>query len=139
MLTEQLLPEELTAVRQMLHELIKKNAYKERFVVKRGQTIQSIHVTDIAYFFSRNKISYLKTHEGKEYLLSQTLGEIEKSVSPEYFYRASRSFIISYRAIQLVSVWWNGKLKLHIRPEIPATEILISRERVAGFKIWLGE
>ncbi|WP_350340208.1 hypothetical protein [Paraflavitalea speifideaquila] len=35
-------------------------------------------------------------------------------------------------------VWFNGKLKVGIQPG--ATEdVIISRERVNGFKIWLGE
>ncbi|WP_341838589.1 LytTR family DNA-binding domain-containing protein [Chitinophaga pollutisoli] len=139
MLTFQTPVPDIRDIAQMLEVLLKKQAYKERFAIKRGQTIISVPVQDIAYFFSRDKISYIKTHDGKEYYLSMSLGEIEKCISPDAFFRATRQLIVSYAAITRINVWWNGKLKLDLRPEHPAAEIIISREKVAQFKAWLGE
>ncbi|MGX5817967.1 LytR/AlgR family response regulator transcription factor [Chitinophaga lutea] len=132
-------PSDVDQLCRMLQQFLQNQTYKERFIVKRGQQLNSVHISQIAYFYSRDKISFIKTHDGKDHTLCMTMLDIEKSVSPAYFYRATRKLIISHAAITKVLMWWNGKLKIEIRPEDQGDEIIISREKAAGFKAWLGE
>lgn len=113
-------------------------AYRNRFLIRKGHQFISVPVTDIRFFYSKEKICFVKTTDNKDYVLPFTISEVEGMVSPTRFFRASRKYIISHGAITRILVWFNGKLKVEIQPG--ATEdIVISRERVNGFKRWLGE
>lgn len=113
-------------------------AYRNRFLIRKGHQFISVPVTEIRYFYSREKICFVKTTDNKDYVVPFTISEIEGMVSPTRFFRASRKYIVSHGAITRILVWFNGKLKVEIQPG--ATEdIVISRERVNSFKTWLGE
>jgi DNA-binding LytR/AlgR family response regulator len=112
--------------------------YRNRFLVRRGHQFIPVPVSDIRYFYSKDKLCFARTHDNKEYMLSFTITEIEEMISPALFFRASRKYMVSHAAITKILVWFNGKLKVEIEPG--ATEsIVISRERVNSFKTWLGE
>lgn len=112
--------------------------YKSRFLIRKGHQFISLPVADIRYFYSKEKICFVKTVDNKDYVLPFTISEIEEMVSPASFFRASRKYMISHAAITKILVWFNGKLKVEIQPGA-AEDIVISRERVNGFKAWLGE
>lgn len=114
------------------------SSYKNRFLVKKGHQLISLPVSEIRYFYSKDKLSFAKTLSGKDFVLDFTMGELEKLVSPDLFFRVNRQYIISHAAISKVVVWFHGKLKLEVQPD-NTSEIIISRERVNGFKTWLGE
>ena len=112
--------------------------YRERFLVHVGQRLLPIESSDIAYLYSTNKLTFLKTHTDNQYMLNYSLDELEKTLDPRQFYRANRQFIVSHKAVQKLHLYFNSKLKLDLRP---ATEedVLISRERAMAFRQWLGE
>jgi len=111
--------------------------YKSRFLIKKGHQFISLPVTDIRYFYSKEKICFAKTTDNRDYMIPHTIAEIEGMVSPGLFFRASRKYVVSHGAIAKILVWFNGKLKVEIQPGA-AEEIIISRERVNPFKNWLG-
>lgn len=113
-------------------------SYKNRFLIRKGHQLISLPVSEVRYFYSKDKITFAKTLEGKDFIMDFPIGEIEKMVSPELFFRVSRQYIISHAAINKVLVWFNGKLKLEVQPT-NTDEIIISRERVNSFKAWMGE
>lgn len=133
----------LTAQLQELLQLLgpekkKEPEYRNRFLIRKGHQFIPVPVTDIRYFYSKDKLCFARTHDNKEYMLPFTITEIEEMVSPALFFRASRKYMVSHAAITKILVWFNGKLKVEIEPG--STEsIVISRERVNNFKTWLGE
>lgn len=133
----------LTAQLQELVQLLSPEkptvpSYRNRFLIRKGHQFISVPITDIGYFYSREKICFVKTIDNKDYVVPFTIAEIEEMVSPARFFRASRKYIISHGSIAKILVWFNGKLKVEIQPGA-TEEIVISRERVNGFKTWLGE
>ncbi|WP_420151051.1 LytR/AlgR family response regulator transcription factor [Spirosoma sp.] len=112
--------------------------YRERFLVHMGQRLLPIETPEVAYFYSTNKLTFLKTHADNQYMLNYSLDELEKMLDPRQFYRANRQFIVSHKAVQKLHLYFNSKLKLDLRP---ATEedVLISREKAMAFRQWLGE
>lgn len=133
----------LTAQLQELLQLLenekkKEPEYRNRFLVKRGNQFIPLPVTDIRYFYSKEKLCFAKTYDNKDYMLPFTISEIEEMVSPAYFFRVSRKYMVSHAAITKILVWFNGKLKVEVEPDVTES-IVISRERVNGFKTWLGE
>ncbi|WP_164735465.1 LytR/AlgR family response regulator transcription factor [Pseudoflavitalea rhizosphaerae] len=113
-------------------------AFRKRFLVRKGKELISVHCNDIAYFYSRNKLSYLKTFDGKNFLVRMSLEEIEQCLSPDQFFRASRQVITSHTAVQKILLWFNGNLKVELAPR-EIDNVIVSRLKANQFRQWLGE
>lgn len=110
--------------------------YKKRFTVKVGQHLKMIPSEDISCFFSENKGTYLRTDQGRNYLLETTLDSLENELCPKTFFRVNRKFFLNIDYIQDIITYSNSRLKIKI--ENPLTEdIIVARERVKDFKHWL--
>lgn len=112
-------------------------SYKERFLVKVGQQFKYVTADEVAYFQYRDEGVTLNTLAGAQLPLEHTLDQLEVLVDPRRFFRISRPFLVSPEAVHKIHLYFNSRLKLDLRPA-PAAEVLVSRERVAGFKQWLG-
>ncbi len=113
--------------------------YRNRFLVKQGQRLISVEVDDIAYFFAEGRLSYFCTWNKQKYVVDYTMEELEQMLDPRQFFRANRSYIINIRSVQQIHNYFNGKLKLDIKPAIEKDEVVISREKAAAFKDWMGK
>lgn len=111
--------------------------YKNRFSVKIGQQIKVINLEEVECFYSENKGTYLHTFENRNYLLDTTLEQIESELNPKEFYRVSRKFIVPLKAINEIQMYSNSRLKV-ILPTYKEEEVIVSREKVSDFKIWIG-
>ena len=124
------------AIKRMLTNPFEKN-YKKRFTLKIGQHLKVISVDEIECFYSENKGTYLHTFDNRDYLLETTLEVLEQELDPAAFYRISRKFIIPLKAIKEIVVYSNSRLKI-ILPTYKAEEVIVSREKVADLKNWIG-
>jgi len=50
----------------------------------------------------------------------------------------SRQFLVSAPSVAEIHPFFNNRLKLHLTPKEPE-EVMVSRERVANFKTWMGK
>jgi two-component system response regulator LytT len=123
-------------IKKMLSNPFEKN-YKKRFTVKIGQHLKVISTDEIECFFSENKGTYLHTFDNRNYLIETTLELLEQELDPAAFYRISRKFIIPLKAIREIVVYSNSRLKV-ILPSYKEDEVIVSREKVADFKNWIG-
>lgn len=123
-------------IKRMLANPAEKN-YKKRFTVKMGQHLKMINIEDAECFYSENKGTYIRTIDGRDYLLENTLEQLENELDPSKFFRISRKFIVSITAIKDIVVYSNSRLKI-ILPTYKDDEVIVSRERVNDFKEWLG-
>ncbi|MFC5412435.1 LytR/AlgR family response regulator transcription factor [Larkinella bovis] len=112
--------------------------YRDRFLVKQGQRLFSVSLDEVAYFFSRNKLSFLKTRDEHEWMVDYTMDELSAMLNPKRFFRLNRQIIAELRAIDKVNLYFNGKLKVGLRPVFDE-EVIVSREKAGEFKSWLGE
>jgi DNA-binding LytR/AlgR family response regulator len=111
---------------------------KSRFLARSGTRLISTSTDQIAYFYTREKLQYIKTIKNEDLIIDKPLDEVEKEVDPKIFFRANRQFILNYNHIEKVNAWFSGKLKVQVQP--PSYEdIIVSRLRAADFKKWLGE
>ena len=123
-------------LKNLLQDFPKKD-YKQRFLIKNGQNLTSIDVSDIAYFFSEDGINQFYVFSNKKHIVENTLDELESFLNPKDFFRINRKLIVSIQAIQKISPHFNSRLKLSLTPQY-RDEILVARERVSDFKAWLG-
>ncbi len=123
-------------LKNLLQDFPKKD-YKQRFLIKNGQNLTSIVVSDIAYFFSEDGVNQFYVFSNKKHIVENTLDELESFLNPKDFFRINRKLIVSIKAIQKISPHFNSRLKLSLTPQY-RDEILVARERVSDFKAWLG-
>lgn len=112
--------------------------YKERLLIKRGQQLSYLKTGNTAYCFADGKLCYAVDFNGSKYLLENNLGQLEEQLQPSSFYRINRHLLVNIEAVKKVHTWLGGRLKLEITPDTTA-ETVVSRERVNGFKEWLGK
>jgi DNA-binding LytR/AlgR family response regulator len=122
-------------VKKMLFSHSETN-YKQRISVKIGQQIKLIPVDSIECFYTRDKAAYLFTDEGRQYLIDETLDEMETLLDPKNFSRVSRQFIVQINAIKNINVYSNSRLLVSLQ-HFDETDIIVSRERVKDFKALL--
>ena len=110
--------------------------YKERFLVKSGSQLMAIPTSEVSFFFHESKIVWIKTKQNKKFAVDYTLDQLESTLDPKSFYRINRKYIISFSCIQKVQAFSSNRLKieaLHGEKE----DIVVSRDRVSGFKEWM--
>lgn len=113
-------------------------SYKPRFLVKQGDKMLSVDTSNIAYFQLRHGVVHLVTLANKAYLMDQSLDEYQTQLDPKRFFRANRQFIISFEAITTVHRYHKGKLLVETQPP-SQEELVVSAEKAAEFKEWLGD
>jgi len=123
-------------IKRMLSNPAEKT-YKQRFTIKMGQHLKMINIEDAECFYSENKGTYIRTTDCRDYLLENTLEQLENELDPAKFFRVSRKFIVSINAIKDIVVYTNSRLKI-ILPTYKEDEVIVSRERVNDFRIWIG-
>lgn len=112
--------------------------YKERLLVKRGQQLSFIKTEATAFCYADGKLCYAVDFSNNKHLLESNLSQLEEQLQPNKFYRINRHLLVNIEAIKKVHTWLGGRLKLEISPATTA-ETIVSRERVNGFKDWLGQ
>ncbi len=73
---------------------------------------------------------------GKRHIAEHSLDELEEILNPRQFFRISRKYIVQASAIAELEPYFNGRLSLKLTPQASG-EVLVSRERVKDFKVWL--
>lgn len=122
-----------TLIEKLSH--LQKN-HQNRFMVHYGQKIKSIGVENIAYFYAKDKLVYLKAIDNEQYVVDNILDKIALAVDPDLFFRINRKFIIQRKAIQEMFSYSKGRIKIILSPAI-AIESVVSGDKAAEFKQWI--
>ncbi|MFO7655670.1 MAG: LytTR family DNA-binding domain-containing protein [Bacteroidales bacterium] len=121
-----------------LVEIIEKRrmAFKSRFVINVGNKIKTVETSDIAYFYSLEKGTFLRSFDGKNYAVDFSLDKLELLLNPGHFFRISRQYLVSFNAIKNIQLLSKSRIKLEFNP--PAEDwICVSNNRVPEFRKWL--
>jgi len=117
---------------------LKRQIYRSRFLIAYRDKYILVMTNDIAYFVSENKATFLITHSAQRFMIDQTLEILERELDPEVFFRISRQFIVSLKAIHKIHQSFNGQLKIDLSPAID-DGVLMSREKSSQLKKWLDQ
>ncbi|NER13567.1 response regulator [Leptobacterium flavescens] len=121
-----------------MQEAVKKisgKAYKNRFLVRLGNHLNSVKTEDIDFFYAEGRDAYLVNSSGKKYMIEYKLESLEELLDPKSFFRVNRSFIVHINAIEDVLVYSNRRLKLVLKAKTDK-DVVVSREKVGVFKDW---
>ena len=72
-----------------------------------------------------------------QYLLDNSLEQIETLLDPIQFFRISRGHLINISSIKNIAIHSNSRLRVELL-HYPSKDVIVSRERVNDFKAWLG-
>jgi DNA-binding LytR/AlgR family response regulator len=123
-----------------LFDLINKKevSYRERFSVSYGQKIKSFGVSEIAYFYSKEGMTYAVLNDNKHYPVDYSLDNLVSELNPTDFFRINRQYLIKHGSIKQVHIFPKSHLKLELSPK-PPDDTFVSIDKVTAFKKWLGE
>jgi len=119
-----------------LAKLINKEDFQKRIVVRYGNTIKAIEISDIAYFFTELGNILFRTFENHTYPLDISLDKMEPMLNPKVFYRINRQFIINFKAIKEMYGYSKSRVRIILEPECDI-ETIASTDRSGDFKKWL--
>ena len=114
-----------------------KPEFKKRFIIRYGDHIKIIDTQTIAYFFTADKINFLRTDDNKTFPLDFNLDKLETMLDPAVFFRINRQFIISIHSIEEMFAFSKSRVKIKLKPPIEE-DTIVSTERSSFFKDWLG-
>jgi two-component system, LytTR family, response regulator LytT len=110
----------------------------ERFLLKSGLNYRVIEVKDIVYVMSEDKISYAVRADGRRFALDFTMDKLETMLESNVFFRVNRQFMVRIGAISEMMAHTKARVKLKLNPPVK-DEVVVSSERAADFKKWLGD
>ena len=122
-------------IRRLLVDPLERD-YKKRFTARVGQHLKIINAEEVECFYSENKGTYAATSDGRNYLLDTTLENLESELQPTTFFRVSRKFYVNIDYIKDIISYTNSRLQIKLN-RFSEQEIIVSRERVRDFKLWL--
>ena len=114
----------------------KERRYRTRFLIYGADRFWSLQVTDIAYFYSENKITFAVTKQNREFIIDLSLDKLMEQLDPDVFFRSNRQTVVSINAIVKVESYFLGKAILHVKPPFK-DKIIVSRDKIAPLKLWL--
>lgn len=106
-------------------------------IVSAGAHQIPLVIEGIRLAFKKGERVNLFIEDGNDYLISQTLEELEKRLPEVSFFRVNRQAIVHFKACKSFQSIENGKLKLIL--DLNEEPLIISQKRAPAFKKWLAE
>ena len=122
--------------KKLIEMINKKSDFQKRIIIRFGDIIKAIEINDVAYFYTENKINYLRIFSGQSYPIDQNLDQVEAMLDPRIFFRINRQFIVNIKAIGKMVSYSKSRVKLELQPPSEA-ETIVSTDRSPNFKSWI--
>ncbi len=111
--------------------------YLRRMLIRFGNSIKLVDMSDAAYFYTKDKITFLVSRSsGKRFPVDYPLDKLEGMLDPAVFFRINRQFVINVAAIREMHPYSKSRVKVDLEPSTDL-ETIVSTERSAEFKKWL--
>ena len=112
--------------------------YKKRFVVRYGEHIKTIDIEEVVYFYTEDKATFLCTKDARRFVVDFNLDTLDSILNPKVFFRINRQYIISIYSIAEMFAYSKSRVLIKLNPPTKH-ETIVSTERSADFKHWLGD
>lgn len=122
-----------------IYDLHKLAALEEKLVIQKDNKNTVVNISDIAYFYSLDKLLYAVQTNGEVLTTDFTLNEIESKINNQLFIRANRQALIHFSSVKETKAIENGKLLVTIQPPIFNNELMqlvVSRYKKKDFNTW---
>lgn len=119
-------------------ERVTGNLPQERFLVYFRDFLKPIRANEIAFLYFEEKETRIVTYDKNCYTVHKPLSYLETKLDKNYFFKINRNFIVSYESIRRIEPYFGNRLVVFVGSDA-STKAIVSREKVAEFKNWLGE
>jgi len=110
--------------------------YRKRVLIQSNEYFFHLPITEVAFFYSLQGITFAVTFEKREYPVNFSLESLKEQLNPDSFFKVNRQIIINIETIQKVHSFFNGKLRLETKPAL-SEDIVIGKDKAAAFRRWL--
>lgn len=111
--------------------------YRERFLIQyKAEEYLIVPASDVSHIVIKDGVVRLCTLSRTVHLLGMTLEEAEGQLDPQRFLRVNRQYIINATAVEKLSIWFLGKMRIYLKG-YPDEEIIVSKEKASSVKRWL--
>lgn len=110
--------------------------YRTRFLISVGERLITLPVVEVAYFYSENRATFAVTRQGREYIVDFSLDKLGEQLDPDCFFRTNRQTLVGIDAIRKIEPYFQNKVVVDVVPPFK-DKILVSKEKIASFKVWL--
>ncbi|WP_051477683.1 LytR/AlgR family response regulator transcription factor [Aquimarina pacifica] len=111
--------------------------FKKRFLIKLNNSLISIEIDEVAYFYSDDKVTFIKLKNDKNVPIDYSLKKLEELLNPVDFYRVNRKYIVHISSIKKMYYSSKSKIILHLEPTAEDDHISVPIEKIGQFKKWL--
>lgn len=108
----------------------------KRFLIRYGDHMRVVEPDEIAYVHSLMKNTFLRTREGRDLPLDESLDKLEKQLDPQKFIRLNRQLIVHLQSIKELFAYSKSRVKVVLQPPY-VDDAIVSSEKSAMFKRWL--
>lgn len=110
--------------------------FREMFLVQSATHRVPVGVDEICYFFRVGRHTFLRTFDRKDYLIPESLQQVQAMLDPACFFRVNRQLLMHYKAFRSYKPAGYGKLELdlHLAPPFPA---IVSQVKAPAFRHWM--
>lgn len=130
--------ESLNRLQKQINNLVElaPKQYRQRFLINIADKLDIVDTCDILYFYIEENSVFLNTISNKAYGLDYSLEKVQQLLDPNMFFRINRKYVIHLKSIEKMSAYSQYRIKLILK-NCNDNDIVVSRERVKGFKKWL--
>ena len=110
--------------------------YKQNILIHFREKIIPVKVMDIQAIYAADGLVYLHTSGNTSYQVQYTIEQLEVMLNPQQFFRTNRKYIINRDFIINIEHYFNRKLVVTIKDELPE-KIIVSKIKVQPFLNWV--
>jgi len=110
--------------------------YRTKFLVSKGDKLIALKTSDVAYFHAIDRFAFAVTHDGNEFLVNDTLEDLEISLDPMIFFRLNRQILSSFGAIKEVRRHFKTRYKVILTPPYKSGDVVVSTNKSQAFWKW---
>ena len=115
------------------------NVYKKRFLIKLNNSLKTVEINQIAYFYSEDKVTFIKLKDSTKLPVEFSLKHLEALLNPKEFFRINRKYIVHIKSISKMYYSSKSKIVLHLNPAIENEQVSVAIEKIGKFKKWLSQ
>lgn len=112
------------------------SVFVQRFLIRYGEHFKIVETPRVAYIHSLQKNTFLRTKEGRDLPLEESLDRLEKQLDPSRFTRLNRQLIVQLDSIKELVAYSKSRVKVLLDPPY-GSDAVVSSERSGEFKRWL--
>ncbi len=113
-------------------------AFAQTFQVIKGAKNVLLPIDEIAYCYRKEESNFLRTINGEDFFINQSLDEVQQQLPETRFFRINRQLIAHRQTCKSFDLLSYGKLKVALQPAFNE-EVIVSQKRALAFKTWLGK